>query len=242
MQVEQLPIETIEVNVNRAKNALNDKLIGECTEDEVKAKLKLIYSMVGLRPNNYPQDQEKTDLHHYIFLKYGKKTLSEFVLAFDLAINNELDLSRDEVKVYDQFTISYLATIMSAYKKWLYEQSKKVVFDKNTLVIEEKKEMTDIEWNEWLEDMKKYSLELIPIGAYDYLIKNGKINPSVKEKNDCILKAIPIYLKSIEEDIRLTNEFILQKNKGVIEINHKSHLINISKKILVSEFLNGKNE
>ena len=138
MQAEQLPIETIEVNVNRAKNALNDKLICECTEEEVKAKLKLLYSMVGLRPNNYPQDQEKTDLHHYIFLKYGKKTLSEFVLAFDLAINNELDLRRDEVKVYDQFTISYLATIMAAYKKWLYEQSKKV---KKEIPIESKSEL-----------------------------------------------------------------------------------------------------
>lgn len=237
VQGEQLPIETIKVNADRAINALKDKMIQDCTEDEVKSKLKLIYSMVGLRPNNYPQDQEKIDLHHYIFLKYGKKTLSEFVLAFDLAINNELDLSKDDVKVYDQFTIAYLASIMAAYKKWLYEQSKKVVFNKNTLVIEEKKEITDIEWNEWLDDMKKYSLELIPIGAYDYLIKNGKINPSVKEKKDCILKAIPIYIKSIEDDIRLTNEFISQKNEGVIEVKHKSHLINISKKILVKSFL-----
>ncbi len=138
MQAGQLPIETIEVNVNRAKNALNDKMICECTEDEVKSKLKLIYSMVGLRPNNYPQEQEKTDLHHYIFLKYSKKTLSELVLAFDLAINNELDLSRDEVKVYDQFTISYLATIMSAYKKWLFEQSKKV---KKDLTVDPKSEL-----------------------------------------------------------------------------------------------------
>lgn len=104
---------------------MHDKPIADCTEQEVDSKLKLIYSIIGLRLHHWPEGEEKQDLIDYIRLKYGKKTLSEFVLAFDLAISGELDLTRDEVKVYDQFTIAYLAQIMAAYKSWLYDVWKK---------------------------------------------------------------------------------------------------------------------
>lgn len=104
-------------------------MIADCTEDEIKNKMTLIYSIVGLRTHHWPAGQEKSDLLDYIRMKYPKKTLSELVLAFDLAISGELELERDEIKVYDQFTILYLATIMTAYKTWLYKvwKSKQVI-------------------------------------------------------------------------------------------------------------------
>jgi len=110
-----MPLEI--TNVHVASNALSGKFIGQSTENEVKDKLKIIYAMIGLRPQHFPVDEEKQFLHDYIFAKYGKKTLDELVLAFDLAIQGQLDI--EDIKVYDQFTCEYLAKIMNGYREWL---------------------------------------------------------------------------------------------------------------------------
>lgn len=179
------PIEIIDLNVHRVDGAFKSKKIKDCTwEEEIKPKLTLIYSMVGLRSHHYPVGQEKQDLNDYLVLKYGEKTLDELILAFDLAINHELDLKSDEIKVYDQFTISYLANIMSAYKKWLFV----TVNNKKTTRIEmteEKVEVTDEERKEWVNDWVQKEIidvELIPLLFYEYLNRMGelKINPSNK--------------------------------------------------------------
>lgn len=234
-----LPVETIDFNSTRAENALQDKLIMECTEDEIRPKLALIFSMVGLRPQHFPSGQEKQDLHDYLRMKFGKKTLSELVLAFDLAINNELDIKPDDVKIYDQFTIAYLALVMGAYKKWLYNQwlYKQSKSEKPKPGIEEKKTLTNEEWEEWLVDIRGYEFNKIPALCYDYLVMSGKINPSTKEKHEAIDKAMPIYSASIQEDIRLWNEFLTQKANGCILGNHYASLITISKRLIAQEYL-----
>lgn len=124
--------------------------------------------MVGLRAHHYPIGQEKQDLHDYIRLKYGKKTLSELILAFDLAINNELEIDPKEVKVYDQFPIAYLAQIMAAYKIWLSKQSKKTIMAQQ----QPETELEPIDMIDWIEEYRKQeniNRELIPLCFYDFL-------------------------------------------------------------------------
>lgn len=186
MQAGQSPIETTDVDVSRAKTALQDKMIKFSTEEEVKDKMKLIYSIVGLRPGYYPQDQEKKDLHDYIRLKYGNKTLSELVLAFDLAISNELDIPADDVKVYDQFTIAYIARIMSAYKLWLIKQSK--IAPKQNPKPVQMESVNDEEMQAWLKGVKKsflagdYKFDLLPVVLYDYLFDKGTFTKEQKKE------------------------------------------------------------
>lgn len=241
------PIETINFNHSRALNALKDKMIVDCTEEEVKEKLLLIYSMIGLRHTHYPQGQEKNDIHDYIFLKYGRKTLSEFVLAFDLAINNELDLQRDEIRVYDQFTISYLAQIMSAYKKWLYQQSSQVKKDYPKM-IEERVILTDEEKAEWIMDWKVMpviNLELIPIIFFDFLSQKNIINVTPKQKWAYIEKATTQIKSKLFEDISecKTNDAYIAFNKFEnmektgFDGEFKGRILNRAKRLITYDYL-----
>lgn len=104
-------------------------------------------------------------------------------------------------------------------------------------MIEEKKQLTDEEWEEWLIDIKNYPLELIPVSCYDYLLRKEKINPTTKEKKDYMNKAIPIYAVSISENLRKWDEFIKQKNDNKIKGDHFDSLVVISKRLIVQEYL-----
>jgi len=236
-KAERLPIEAIRKDVDRAKIALNGKMVCECTEDEIKAKLTLIYSLVGLRSQHYPSGQEKIDLHNYIVLKYGQKTLGELVLAFDLAISGELEISRDEVKVYDQFTIAYIANIMASYKKWLRDINNSIVINKN-IVMEMKNELTKQEWIDWMHDVKDYKVELIPVMLYEYLVKENLINLSTNEKNEYLKTAINIYYFSIEQDRIEAKNFIKQKEQGYFTEPYNNKLKDLAKKIAVKNYIN----
>ena len=69
-------MQSIDVNTARVEGALSDKLIIDSTIDEIKSKLLLIFSIIGLRSHFYPKGQEKEDLHNYIIVKYGLKTMN----------------------------------------------------------------------------------------------------------------------------------------------------------------------
>lgn len=240
-------MQIIDFNFSRIKNALDGKKIMESTEDELKAKLKLIYSMVGLRAAHYPQGQEKQDLHDYIMLKYGRKTLTELLLAFDLAISNELDLKLEDIKVYDQFTIAYIAMIMSAYKKWIFQQAK-LFNHKPVTMIEERVELTESEMSEWVEEWKarvsNEHLDLIPVSFYDFL----KINLSVEQKWQYTKMATEyrktaLYNLSINgsvDDIRAYAQFLkmceLKEFTGV----EVTRIKNTAKRMVIRDFLTNK--
>lgn len=247
MKAERLPIEIIDVNVNRAEVALRDKLITDCTEEEIKPKLLLIYSMVGLRPQHYPSHDEKKNLHDYIRLKFANKTLSELVLAFDLAINNELDLKPDDIKIYDQFTIAYLAQIMSAYKSWLYKiwqtnKSKPAIIE-----LEEKKEVSDEEKLEWLNEWKRDDIiiDLIPIHFYDYLIQFNLVEITPKIKWEAIEKVTQSIKYSLQvaigeckttDALREFGEFEKMEKDGFTG-KLKEQILNKAKKLIIADYL-----
>lgn len=229
---------------------MGGKLIGDCTEEEIKPKLTLIFSMVGLRPHHYPIGQEKQDLHDYIRLKYSKKTLSELVLAFDLAINNELDLKPDDVKVYDQFTISYLSQIMAAYKDWLRTQSKLVKKDYPKMV-EEKVILTDEDKAEWIMDwkvMEDINIELIPLIFYDFLSEKGIIKLDAKQKWKYTETATTQIKQQLFIDIGVckTNDAYVAYNrfenmeKNGFTGEFKNRILNRAKRLIVYDYLKDK--
>lgn len=237
-------MQTIDVNLSRVQNSLADKLIMDCAEDEIKAKLKLIFSIVGLRAAHYPKGQEKQDLHDYVRVKYARKTLSELVLAFDLAICNELDLKPDDVKVYDQFTIAYLAMIMSAYKKWLYQQNK-LFKPKPVAMIEEKKELTYQEMSEWVgewhQKIATEPLDLIPVCFYEFL----KIDLSVElkwqyQKLAAEYRKTVLYNLSVNgtsDDIKNYGQFLKMFAANEITGVEVERIKNTAKRMIIKDFL-----
>ncbi len=246
------PVETTDFNLKRAENALKEKLIMDCLEEEVKDKLLLIYSMVGLRVTHYPQGQEKEDIHNYLRLKYGQKTLSELVLSFDLAISNELEIEPDDVKVYDQFTIAYLARIMSAYKVWLYKvyQNWKTKKDYPKM-IEEQKILTREDKLEWINEWKQkdeINVELIPLMFYDFLDAEKMLVISNKQKWEYTQKATTQVKTLLHDDMstcktndayRAFNAFQNMEKEGFTG-EFKGRILNRAKRLIVFDYLKDK--
>lgn len=226
------PLEII--NIEKVDKVLSGKMVQNATEQEFSEKMKVIYLMIGLRPHHFPADEEKSFLHNYIFQKYGNKTLNELVLAFDLAIQGQLEV--DDVKVYDQFTCEYFAKIMTGYRQWLMQVVKNsdTLKNQNAMQVENKTELSLDEWAEWINDAKKYPFELIPNAIYDFLVKQGAIILSNDQKHVLMGKAIT-YASSRLEGKEFT-EFIQMKSSGVFSGHYLATLITLSKRFAVKEY------
>jgi len=103
--------------------------------------------------------------------------------------------------------------------------------------IERSKELTNEEWEEWIMDIKNYPVELIPVACYDYLVRTEKINPTAKEKNEYMEKAVPLYAISIQDNLRRWSDFIKQKQDNKIIGDHFDSLVTFSKRLIVADYL-----
>lgn len=171
-----------DINADLAAKNLRGDTISQLGEESVVNALKIIYTMIGLRYQHFPDGEQKAFLHNYILKKYGNKTPKELILAFDLAIQGQLKI--DDVKVYDQFTCEYIAKIMNGYRDWLLNVNKNLI-KKPIMQITEKKELTDEEKAEWIEEWvgkEKIDMELIPLIFYDYLDEKKIIRRNSKRK------------------------------------------------------------
>lgn len=103
--------------------ALAEPKIRQASEETLKAVLKYVMVLVGLRAQNYPDDIEKQILLNFILEHYGGHTTAEIKLAFEMAITRKLDV---DAKCYENFSIAYFASIMEAYRDWAKEQIKQL--------------------------------------------------------------------------------------------------------------------
>lgn len=161
---------------------------------------------------------------------YANVNADEFEYAFR---NRGLDV-KDWGKALN---LTMIDEVMIPYLEQRYDLSVAEESLNRPIPIEDKRELTAEEWQEWLLDMKGYKLDMIPVAAYDYLVRENKINPTVKEKNDCIEKSIPIYIITLQEDLKIWTEFVQQKTQGVFTGRHKDGLIALSKKMIVEDYL-----
>ena len=77
---------------------------------------------IGLRAANWPVPEEKAVLLQHIYENYGGNRLEEIKVAFDLAVSGKLNLKRDDVKHYENFSCLYFSTIMNAYREWAAQE------------------------------------------------------------------------------------------------------------------------
>ncbi len=103
--------------------ALQQTKIGKsCDIEPLKAVLRYVMVLVGLRAQNFPNADEKAVLLDYIISNYGGHTPAEIKLAFSMAVQNKLDLAKGfDVHCYENFSVLYFSGIMNAYRKWAKE-------------------------------------------------------------------------------------------------------------------------
>src|SRR3989304_2322026 len=51
---------------------------------------------------------------------------AEIQLAFDMAVQGQLDLDPRDVRCYENFSVIYFATIMRAYRAWASDQARRL--------------------------------------------------------------------------------------------------------------------
>jgi len=133
--------------------------------------------------------------------------------------------------------LSLMDEVMIPYLQERAELSKMEEHLKTKPMIEEKKQLTNEEWEEWIVDIRNYPFELIPIACYDYLVREGRLSLTAAEKKIFMDKSMGIYAASIQEDVRLWNDFVKQKGENKITGNHFDSLVTISKRLIIQDYL-----
>jgi hypothetical protein len=225
---------------------LTAKKIGQSTNQELAGTLIKIYILIGLRKQNYPSEIENKMIVSYLLTHYAQKSLDELYLAFDLAVQDKLDY---ELKVYDAFTIPMIVGVMNGYKKWAFNEVKKIhkpiALPPILKVTHEEKIKECDEW----EEKKDIRLQFIPTYLYDWMVLIGRINLTQEQKDEVMNKAANYRLSQLqnesEQDRSNRHEYkrfadILVDGIKNIEGIEKDRLKNLAKKIAVFEYLKSK--
>jgi len=228
--------------INQVTNAQFGRKIKIAEDGEIEKLLQTLFVMVGLRAHHLPEGEEVDVLLTFIRFNYAETTIDEFILAFNLALQDKLDIETKDVKVYDVFSAAYLATIMSAYRRWLVG----VIKNKATIkpiqqeqhLLEDKKEMTDEEWTDFIENVKKSyctpkDFILIPPFVYDYLKRTQKLVLSPEQENYFTTRAFSIYKASLLSTPKELNELMEMYDKGFLEGKHMNNVITITKQLII---------
>lgn len=174
-QIESKPLET-----GRFEIALKEIPIYKLTSiEELEKVLRYCMVLVGLRASNLPGKEEKAILINHIQKYYSGHSIAEIKLAFDMAVNGELNIQHSEVVCYENFSILYFCNIMNVYREWAVQQW-------NFLKSKEEEQFQTILTDEQLEDIIRKDIEdkyqqmrngRVPYGLPDYLkeilVKDG---------------------------------------------------------------------
>lgn len=110
--------------------------------------------------------------------------------------------------------------------------------------IEEKKELSEEEREEWLQEIScEKNIHKIQSIGYDLLVKSKKINLSSKEKNNLMLRAVDFVGNTIYADINTREgaEFHKMKKEGEFSATVTATLITFAKRIAVFDYYSNAN-
>ena len=249
--------------------AIENTKIRDSSVDEIKQVLRLVMIKIGLRSQNWPSDEEKMVLIEHIIKHFGGHTCEEIKLAFDMAMEGKLEETNKmgkivlvEANCYENFSCLYFSSIMSAYRAWAKEAYRYLSQEKEPMLLEQNKKITDEEMEEWVnswdETIKVVDNPLmIPPTFYDWLTNKGLLNLTKEQKIEYATVQAVTYRRFILAEqiksegehsplIKDLEEFDYMHNKGCFIGIEVTRLKELAKKIAVFDYLknkeNGKSE
>ncbi len=156
--------------------ARKGKPIQYCHDEDIAQVLKYVMLKIGIRAQSLPDELAKLVLLSHIKTYYPNITPNEIALAFDLAINEELDISPDDIKPYGDFNCLYLAKIMNAYLIWAKEQDKfsPVPPPPQRIYTEEEIDNSHRQWTEeFYQQIRRGQMNTVPDYCKPILVKDG---------------------------------------------------------------------
>lgn len=194
-------------------NAIGSKKIYESPEESLKDVLKFVMILVGIREQNIPNEGEKKVLIDFIQRHYGGHSLMEIKLAFEMAVTDKLSFEKGENSHhYENFSCSYFAKIMNAYRKWAASEI-------NHLPKKEDKELPapPVDWTTTWEDYKTRAVVqdvekmIIILPVCDWLIEKDILKLSEEEQVEIFQFAKNNYLAELQETPNIQNREIISR-------------------------------
>lgn len=102
--------------------------------------------------------------------------------------------------------------------------------------LDEKKEVTPEEWEEWLIDLPNYPFEYLPGSAYDYLVRQGVIILTNGEKHALMEKAVGYLLAHLPPGSKDLVAFHTMQDEGVYSAEVTATLVTISKRFALKNY------
>lgn len=161
--------------------ALKSNKISKAPIEDLKGVLRLVMIKVGLRSQNWPAEEEKAVLIEHIFTNFGGNTVAEIKLAFDMAIAGKLELKRDEVNCYENFSCAYFSRIMMAYRLWAADAYRQIHVE----TPEEQKIFTQEELDDSAREDAERQYQLFLKG---HELRNIEINKEILIKDNLLLE------------------------------------------------------
>ena len=174
----------------RASFGLKIKDIEPGNDEPIKQVLRYVFTLIGLRAENIPDDLQKLVLIDFIRSELGNFTIDDIRTAFVLAVKNEL---KAEINHFQNFSALYLGQVLNVYQneknkaisefKKAEERQKRLEEEKNGPSPEKLKQIqNDFDLNcvvgpfkNFLET-EKIDFEGVPISLiYESLFKRHKI-------------------------------------------------------------------
>lgn len=176
--------------------AVQSQKIKDAPIERLKEVLRLVMIKVGLRSQNWPEQEEKAVLIAHILTNYGGHTPEEILLAFEMAIAGKLDLDSDQVTCYENFSCLYVSNILNAYRLWAREAVKYAV-PPELPKLPPSEDLNDITMQsfydstvEKIKEGKIVRVEFTPPMVYDWLDKKGTLKVSADEKKEYVTRAV----------------------------------------------------
>lgn len=240
---EQKQIESLALQEKSFLEAIKKPKIKFAQLEEVDQLFRSCFTLIGLRPQSYPNDMETLILYEYLQETYGEHTTDEVFLAFKMAIQGKLSLGLDDVKCYENFSCMYLSSIMMAYRNWAsqtYRQLEPVIVkpEEEQKYLEGPRKEAVTDWPELIQreyihflsfpDDQKW--KMFSPGYYDQLVKDGfiekdffrSIMPKIRDKEIKDLHQEKYLLSNgstagLKGDRRESGEIIKQRNIAAVQ-------------------------
>jgi hypothetical protein len=151
-----------------------DKMVTLQNPEPILQALRYVMVLVGVRAQNLPNDHEKTILVNYIKKNYGGHTPEEIKLAFEKAINGELDV---DATCFENFSVLYFSKVMNAYREWAVQQIKheEEVVLPIQLTDQQLDDIVRKDIEEFFQRCRKGNIQAVPPYFKEILVKDGLI-------------------------------------------------------------------
>lgn len=114
--LQKLPANGSQVNyIEKVQQAAFQTKLPYMKNADIQKQLMIVMALLGFRPENFPDDNEKKIIIDYMRTQMGAYSLADIGLAFTLYIQGKLDYNE---KHYGKFSVLFLENVMQSYKRY----------------------------------------------------------------------------------------------------------------------------